>query len=77
MDVIDTPVAFGPIYEDATYKYFAEAVPGSSLSAAVWRVSRMVIATTQIQWANVGDGNVPGFNNVFTNLAAAAALTYS
>lgn len=61
---------FGPIYNDGTYKYFGEAAPGTALDAKQWRVSRMVIATSQIQYAG-GDDT---FNNLFTDLAAAQAL---
>lgn len=70
--VVDGALASGPIYDNGTYKYFGEAVPGTALAAAFWRVSRMEIATGRIQWA---DGNAD-FDNVFTNLTTVAALTY-
>ena len=66
-------MTFGPIYQDATYKYFGEAVPGTALSAAVWRVSRMRITDKYVQWAD-GNGN---FDNVFTDLGTVAGLSYS
>lgn len=65
--------AFGPIYDNGTYKYFGDAKAGTSLSTAAWRISRMTIATSQIQWCD-GDNN---FDNVFTDLATVAALSYS
>lgn len=71
--IADGALASGPIYADATYQYFGDSTPGSSLSAAVWRVSRMTIATSQIQWAD-GNGN---FDNVFTDVATVAALSFS
>ena len=66
-------LAFGPIYNDGTYQYFGEALVGTALSTAAWRVSRMSLSTSQIQWA---DGNAD-FNNLFTDLATVAALSYS
>ena len=70
---VDQGLAFGPIYEDGTYKYFGEAYPGQPLTAATWRVSQMTIATSQIKWA---DGNAR-FDNVFTSLAVVEALSFS
>lgn len=72
-NISDGALAFGPIYENATYKFFGEAVPGTALTAASWRVSRMNIADSQIEWAD-GNGN---FDNVFTSLAVVAALSFS
>jgi hypothetical protein len=71
--VVSGAFASGPIYEDATYKYFASALPGAALTAAVWQVSRMNKITFQVMWA---DGNGL-FDNVFTDLATVAALAYS
>jgi len=73
---IDVALASGPIYEDATYKYFGEANPGTPLATAQWRVSRMRKADAYFQWANVVKG-VASFDNVFTDLVAVAALTYT
>ena len=71
--VTDGALASGPIYTNGTYNYFGEAVPGSALTAAVWRVSRMSISTSQVEWAD-GNGN---FDNVYTSLAVVAALSFS
>ena len=46
--VAEVALAFGPIYDDGTYKYFGEAAAGTALTAALWRVSRMAIATSQV-----------------------------
>lgn len=70
---VDEALALGPVYADATYNYYGEAKPGAALTDSVWRVSRETIATTRIEWAD-GDGN---FDNVFTDLATVAALTFS
>ncbi len=70
--VTDGALASGPIYQDATYKYFGDAVPGTALTAATWRVSRMRISDSYVQWAD-GNGN---FDNVYTSLAVVAALTF-
>lgn len=66
-------LALGPIYNDGTYKYIGEAQPGAALNEPNWRVSRITIATSQIEWAD-GDDK---FNNVFTDLATVAAFSYS
>ena len=65
--------AFGPIYDDGTYQYFGEAVPGSATTASVWRVSRMHKTTKQIMWAG-GDSN---FDNVFSPEGTVTGFTYS
>lgn len=72
MDVQDGALAFGEIYEDATYKYFGEAVPGSGLSEAVWRVSRMAKTGSRVQWVDKG-----AFSQVYTDLSTVAALTFA
>lgn len=69
----DGALASGPIYQDATYKYFGEALPGTALTAASWRVSRMTISNSRIEWAD-GNGNL---DNVFTDLTTVAALSFS
>lgn len=73
MEIHGSALALGPVYADATYKYYGEAAPGTALTAPEWRVSRETIATNRIQWAD-GNGN---FDNVFTDLATVAALTFS
>ncbi len=72
-DNIDVALASGPIYEDATYKYFGEAEPGTVLNSSKWRVSRMNKITLQIEWAD-GNGD---FDNRFTDLTLVAGLLYS
>ena len=54
----------------ASYIYICEAAPGSATSAAVWRCSRITVATGVTAWAD-GDGN---FDNIADNRAS---LTYS
>mgnify|MGYP000262177750 FL=1 len=73
---IEEALALGQIYQDGTYKYFGEAESGTPLNGAKWRVSRINLTTNQVEWANV-DGVKAKFNNLFTDLATAAALTYS
>lgn len=59
-------------YEDATYKYLGEALPGTALSVPLWRVARVNKSTNQVRWASNGD-----FSSVFTDLATVAALTFA
>ena len=66
-------LAMGPIYENATHKFYGEAIPGTPLTDANWRVSRITIIGKRIMWAD-GDGR---FDNVFTDLATVAALSYT
>lgn len=73
MITVQPNYAGGPIYDDGVYKYFGQALPGTTLSSASWKVSRFNISTGQITWA---DGN-DYFDNVFTDVATVAALTYS
>ena len=67
------PLAMGEIYTDGVYKYFGEAQPGSDITAAVWRVSRLTITGKRIEWAD-GDSN---FDNTFDDLATVELFTYS
>ena len=69
--VSDAALALGPIYNDGTYKYFGEALAGTATTAAAWRVSRMNIATSQVQWVDSGN-----FSQVYNVEATIAALTY-
>ena len=71
--VVDLKPASGPIYDNGTYKFFGEAVPGSALTAAVWSVSRLTVANNRVEWA---DGNTNP-DNVYTDLATVAAFTFS
>ena len=52
-EIIDTTTS-------ATYSYHCEAQPGTLTSAALWRISRLTVATGILQWA---DGN-SNFDNV-------------
>jgi hypothetical protein len=56
-------LAMGPIYNDGTYKYYGEALPGTLVGASSWRISRMNITTKQVDWA---DGNAD-FDNPYTD----------
>jgi hypothetical protein len=67
----DAALAFGAIYNDGTYKYFGEAAAGTATTASSWRVSRMTIATSQIQWVDSGN-----FSQVYNVKADIIALTY-
>lgn len=73
MEILGAAIALGPVYADATYYYYGEAGPGTALTDQLWRVSRETIATGRIEWA---DGNGL-YDNVFTDLATVAALTFS
>lgn len=65
---------YGPIYEDATHKYFGETNQiGSQLNEPVFRVSRLTKATGRHVYA---DGDTE-FDNVYTDLNTVAALTYT
>lgn len=66
------PTASGPIYNDGTYKYFGEAKPASPLTSPVWKVSRMNISTSYVQWV---DGGRP--TQVYTDVATVAALSFA
>jgi len=62
------------IYDDGTYQYFCEAIPGTLLTDSDWRIMRMKKdATSQITWCN---GNT-NFDNVATDGATVFALNYS
>jgi len=71
-EVLDLALAFGPIYEDATYRYFGEAAPGTALTEPKWRVSRVDKVTGREEWAD-GDAS---FDNVFTDLATVQNFVY-
>ncbi len=54
----------------AGYHYLCEAEPGSPVGSAVWRISRLTVATGVLQWA--------GGTAAFVHVAAdRAALSYS
>jgi len=69
--VTDGASALGPIYNDGTYKYFGEAIAGTLTTAASWRVSRMRISDSYIQWVDSGN-----FTQVYNVEATIIALTY-
>lgn len=75
-DTLGIALGIGPVYEDSTYKYIGESEPGVLLTDSRWRISRINKTTNRVEWANVIK-NVAGFNNVFTDLATVAALSYS
>lgn len=68
----ENPMALGPIYNDGTYKYFGEAAPGTATTAAAWRVSRMKISNSQIQWVDGGN-----FSQVYDVEVTIKNLTYA
>jgi len=58
------------IYTDATYTYVCEAAPGAALTAAVWRVRRVKLDGTKVEWA----GDTQGYVHLATDAATVAAL---
>lgn len=72
-EITDTSILIIKNYADATYSYVCHAVPGSALTAEVWRVMRITTATSDTGFA---DGNAK-FDNVATDLATVAALSFS
>ena len=69
--VASAPMESGPIYEDATYMYFAQAIvsnPASELSDAVWQVSRMHSTSKRVEYATGAS-----FSHAYTDLSAAQA----
>ena len=65
-----------PIYEAGGYKYFCEAVPGTALATAAWKITRIKTADGQVSYA--GSAGAFGlFNQVATSAVIVAALTYS
>jgi len=72
METISAAFAYMP-YTDATYNYVCVAPPGTPLTTAAWRVSREHKTSGRIEWVD-GNGN---FDNVATDLATVAALTFS
>lgn len=71
ISITDMVMGFGPIYQDATYKYFGEAAAGTALTDAKWSVSRMRISDSYVQYADSGKPT-----QVYTDLATVAALTF-
>jgi len=59
-------------YSGSGYTYICEALVGTARSTAAWRVMRITDATNDIVYAGTG-----AFDQVATNLAAVAALTYT
>ena len=69
--VASAPMESGPIYEDATYMYFAMAAvsnPASALSDAVWQISRMHSTSKRVEYATGAS-----FSHAYTDLSAAQA----
>jgi len=60
-------------YEDASYKYFCDALPGTSKDDPEWRISRMEISTSNITWC---DGNT-NFDNIASTAVSVANLAYA
>ena len=51
----------------ATYEYFGESMPGTSVNDASTRIARKTVATGDVLYAGSG-----GFNQVWANRAALA-----
>jgi len=62
------------IYEDGDVLYVCKATPGSALSDPVWQIIKLDMTTGLI--GKYADGNA-NFDNVATDLATVAALSYS
>ncbi len=71
--VSDSDYALGPIYDDGTWQYFGEAVPGSAVGAASWKVYRVNKTTGQTEYAN-GNSNA---TNVYIDAATVTGFPYS
>ena len=61
--VSDAALDYTP-YSDATYDYYCEAVPGTALTTAAWRIVRKNRSTGRWQHASLG-----AFSNAATDLA--------
>ena len=59
-------------YEDVDYKYFCEALPGTPLTDAEWRISRMHKVDMHITWC---EGNT-GFDKLATDVDVVAGLAF-
>ena len=58
------------LFEDTDYTYIGEALPGTTTSAALWRIRRLTIVDNTILYA---DGNSK-FDNIWDNYLT---LSYS
>jgi len=61
------------LYEDTDYKYFCEALPGTTKTESEWRISRMTVATSQIEWC----GGNTSFDNPADNIGVVEVLPFS
>jgi len=62
------------IYDNGTHKFICEALPGTALTDAEWRIMRMANdSTKQIAWCN----GTTNFSNLATNDIIVFALAYS
>lgn len=69
-----SPALITKIYESGVVFYICSAKPGTALVSALWRVKKIDTGTDiTITWA---DGNA-NFDNVATDLATVALLSYS
>ncbi len=74
-NLISAALAKGPTYfsADGVYEYYGEALPGTLITAAYWRVKRVTIGDGQTVWAG-GNGN---FDNTYDDLATVEGFTFS
>ena len=61
------------LYEDGNYKYFCEALAGTDVTESEWRISRMDVATSQIEWC----GGNTSFDNPADNIGVVEVLPFS
>ena len=55
------------IYDNGTYKFICEALPGTAVTDAEWRIMRMANdASSQIEWCN----GTTSFSNVASDYAS-------
>jgi hypothetical protein len=64
-----------PIYEAGGYKYFCEAAPGTALTTAAWKITR--IKTTDGQVSYAGTTGAWGLFNQVATPSGLSALVYS
>lgn len=67
----ETPLVMVP-YTGGGYNYYCEAVPGVAKTASAWKITRVLQATGQVDYAGSGT-----FIHPATDYATVAALTFN
>lgn len=60
------------LYEDSNYHYICESAPGTALTTAKWRVTRILKTTSNVDYADLGS-----FLNPATDLETVQGLSFS